>query len=123
MHDDDHDPECECRGTMRQVTEVFARQEAGIASDENLEDVEMAGVLAGRRWDEWAQDRRTDRGPEPSRAACDRWALYRAALNAVYPCPRCAPARFKRWRAGCYRSNHVAKTCRLCTPDRQEARR
>lgn len=109
-----------CRNGMREVTEVFARQEAGVAIHENLEALEAAAVADARRIEE---ARARHEPTENTTAAIDRWQKFRAMLNTVYPCPRCRPAQFAKWRAGCYQPGHVAKRCKVCTAATAEARR
>jgi hypothetical protein len=100
MQTRDHDPQhqaCDCRGGSREVTEVFARQEAGIPDGADLETWAHAPANTPER---------------------DAYAKLVGMRNTVYPCPQCNAEQFKRWRNGCFRPNHAAKSCRLCTPER-----
>jgi hypothetical protein len=102
---------------MRQVTDAFARQEAGIGQHEDVGQLEAAAVAT-------IEAARAERVPVPpeAQADLDRFERYRAFLTSVFPCPTCRPAQFKRWRNGCYRPNHVRQRCSLCTPKMAEAR-
>mgnify|MGYP000553040861 CR=1 FL=1 len=115
------DDECSCRNGQRQVTDVWARQEAGIAPAADLAALEREATrIAQARLahHEHRQDPNWPLPTEAEQAVADQWAKYRAALNTVFPCPTCRPKQFARWRNGCYRPNHVPKRCRLCKDDK-----
>lgn len=97
----DEERTCDCTGGFREVTEVYARQEAGIPQDADMDAYRRAAI------------------DTPEHAA---WCKFAAIANSVYPCPTCRPGQFKKWRNGCYQPNHHRKTCRTCTP-RDEAHR
>lgn len=106
-HDDhlDHPQPCgACENGNRLVTDAWARQEAGIPQDADL-DV-LRRVAAGN-----------DETPGDSVLA-DRLAKYAALANTAYPCPTCRPAQFARWRNGCFAPNHNRKVCQLCQAGR-----
>lgn len=86
---------CDCTGGHRHVTEVFARQEAGLPT---------SGDLAA-----WS-------GAAPGTPEAETWRKFVALTNSVFPCPSCSPARYERWRAGCFAPNHSRKSCKLCDP-------
>lgn len=121
--DDQDDQGCSCRNGQRPVTEVWARQEAGIPRDADLASLEARArdaaevrAIAHQHLGELHGDG-TPKYPLPPAddlALIEQMAKYRAALNTVFPCPSCRPAQFARWRHGCYRPNHVAKRCRMC---------
>lgn len=105
MRSYDEDPHeqhrCECTNGMREVTETYARQEAGLPQPPaSLDEWEHADKDSG----EFAA-----------------WCKYRAILNSVYPCPACRPDQFKRWRDGCFLPNHSRKSCRRCSPKEHAA--
>jgi len=110
---------CDCRGGMREVTEVFARQEAGIGVHDDLAQWEAAAVADAARLKE-ARERHEP--VEATTATIDRWQRFRALLNSVYPCPRCRPSQFARWRAGCFQPGHVARRCKVCAAALEGAR-
>lgn len=108
------DDECGCLNGQRMVTDVWARQEAGIPRDADLpaieaEVAEIQALYASLDWKEQATP--------TERLLIEQVAKYRAALNTVFPCPTCRPKQFARWRRGCYRPNHQAARCRLCKDD------
>lgn len=116
----DEVPECTCRNGMRPVTEVWARQEAGIARDADLDALEREVVdirrqmgEAGSHHGELDPDGQP-RYPMPDTALVEQLAAYHAALSTVFPCPTCRPEQFSRWRHGCYRPNHEPRRCRRC---------
>ena len=117
MHDDER---CDCRNGMRDVTEVFARQEAGVPRDMDLDWLQRQAHTIGQALLAAEQHRgqTTADGqplyPMPDLALLELWAKYRAMLNTVYPCPTCRPQQFHRWRHGCYRTNHARSRCKLC---------
>lgn len=131
----DDEQGCACIDGMRTVTDVWARQEAGLARG-----LWPADEIAAHRIGRHAPF--TD--PQPTCLACwvdlghahvaawradpthqlpltqvelvllDQWGRYTSALNTVFPCPTCRPDQFSRWRHGCYRPGHAPKRCRLC---------
>lgn len=109
------DEPCTCRNGLRSVTEVWARQEAGISRDADLAELDALAEQQGRALQAHQADSRL---PAPDVATLERMAKYRAALNTVFPCPTCRPKQFARWRHGCYRPGHIAKRCRLCKDER-----
>lgn len=130
MRSRDHDPDdeftpCECRGGTREVTEVFARQEAGIPADDDLQQWERRAAAAAEQIREATAEavRNGQPKPEQSNATLDTWQKFRALLNSVYPCPRCRPAQFQKWRNGCYRPGHVARRCKVCNAATEAVRR
>lgn len=119
--------DCTCMNGQRMVTEVWARQEAGISPSADVADLErQARQIADLRAEANAHLGETDgnglaRYPMPAEhllAMIEQMAKYRAALNTVFPCPTCRPKQFARWRHGCWRPNHVASRCRLCKDDK-----
>lgn len=87
--------DCDCTAGWREVTDVFARQEAKLPQDADLNAYAAA---------------------EHGTTERDAWRRYIAILNSVYPCPTCKPAQFHRWRHGCFGPDHVAARCRRCNP-------
>lgn len=121
------DDECGCMNGQRMVTEVWARQEAGIGPRDDLAELERrAKEITHLRAEANAHLGETDgegnprypMPPESDLALIEQLAKYRAELNTVFPCPTCRPKQFARWRHGCYRPNHVASRCRLCKDDK-----
>lgn len=121
------DDECTCQNGQRMVTDVWARQEAGIHPQADVAALEQqARRIADLRGEANAHLGETDgngqaRYPMPDDTALaliEQMAKYRAALNTVFPCPTCRPKQFARWRHGCWRPNHVASRCRLCKDDK-----
>lgn len=108
----DDTSECTCRNGMRDVTEVWARQEAGVPQDQDLAVLDQRARQIATELAAYNAD--PDRQPAPDVTLLEMWARFVAALNTVFPCPHCRPKQFHRWRHGCYRPNHVAKRCRLC---------
>lgn len=99
---------------MREVTEVWARQEAGIAQHADLGELEdMARADARQRLDAAAGLHLTQ-WVAYHPALLERWAKFRGLLNTVFPCPHCRPEQFARWRHGCYQPNHQRKRCSRC---------
>lgn len=111
------DDECGCRNGQREVTDVWARQEAGIARDADLVELERAARLAGEQQRMHSLHPTDPNYPAPDPTPIEQWGKYRAALNTVFPCPTCRPKQFARWRHGCFGPNHVAKRCRYCKDD------
>lgn len=125
---DDDEAGCVCRAGMRPVTDVWARQEAGIprdadltapavdATQDELEAMAAAGSLPAQAVIERAAVAAAlvAKEPRPETPAVDRLAAYTQALNTVFPCPTCRPGQFARWRHGCYKLGHQPKRCKLC---------
>lgn len=117
-----------CVDGMRHVTDVWARQEAGIDRDADLEAL-RAQAATERAALEDARMRRARgvRDPDgklpeiPDTPTIDTLATYARALNTVFPCPTHRPDQFRRWRNGCWRPGHRAKSCRLCNPGKAAA--
>jgi hypothetical protein len=113
---------------MRPVTDVWARQEAGIPRDADLTppavDADQATLEAMAAAGSLPARAALERGavaaalaakePRPETPAVDLLAAYSQALNTVFPCPTCRPAQFARWRHGCYKVGHQPKRCKLC---------
>ena len=96
------------------------QQEAGLALHDDLAVWERAAEADAQRIAE-ARDRHEP--TEATTATIDRWQRFRALLNSVYPCPRCRPSQFARWRNGCYQPGHVARRCKVCAAALEEVRR
>lgn len=109
MPEDDH-KHCDCRNGQREVTDVWARQEAGIPRDADLAALRQQATLERAELDR----ARAAHEPLPETPTLALLAKYASARSTVFPCPTCRPAQFRRWRHGCYRPGHVARTCKLC---------
>lgn len=117
------DDDCGCMNGQRMVTEVWARQEAGIGPHDDLvalraraREIALVRADANAHLSELDGDGqpRYPMPPDSDLALIEQMAKFRAALNTVFPCPTCRPNQFARWRHGCWRPNHVAARCRLC---------